>query len=465
MRDSLLRWARNCLMAVSLLLPVMGAASPAAAEEKLVLWWNKGYYKAEEDALLDVIRKFEAKTGVKVELSQYATQDMMPKLVAALDAGSPPDVTYADTYHFQGAGKWASEGKLVDLTSVLAPIKGEFSPQSLETVMLYNDKTKAKAYYAFPLKQATLHLHYWKDMLEEGGLKDTDIPKDWKGFWSFWCDKAQPAVRKASGKRIYGIGHPMGVDATDSFISFLVFMDAYNVVLVDDNGKLLVDDPKVRAGLIAAMTDYVEIAARGCTPQSATSWKDPDNNVAFHNKTTIMTHNSTVSLPGKWLDDSSNETLTAEQRDEAKKNYYDRIRTMVWPNKPDGSPVHTRASVVVGLVFEQAKNKERAKEFVSFLLRDENLQPYIEGALGRWFPVKTAAQKSAFWDGDVHRRAVRDQFFAGVGGYEMSKNYKFTTLNNENVWTKAVNAIVTNKVPVDKAVDDMIARIKEVAGN
>ncbi|MEY9394450.1 ABC-type glycerol-3-phosphate transport system substrate-binding protein [Bradyrhizobium japonicum] len=194
MRNSVLRWARNCSMAVSLLLLMMGTASPAAAEEKLVVWWNKGYYKAEEDALLAVIKKFEAKTGVKVELSQYATQDMMPKLVAALDAGSPPDVTYADTYHFQGAGKWASEGKLVDLGSVLAPIKGEFSPQSLETVMLYNDKTKAKAYYAFPLKQATLHLHYWKDMLEEGGLKETDIPKDWKGYWSFWCDKAQPAA-------------------------------------------------------------------------------------------------------------------------------------------------------------------------------------------------------------------------------------------------------------------------------
>ncbi len=96
---------------------MMGTASPAAAEEKLVVWWNKGHYKAEEDALLDVIKKFEAKTGVKVELSQYATQDMMPKLVAALDAGSPPDVTYADTYHFQGAGKWASEGKLVDTPS------------------------------------------------------------------------------------------------------------------------------------------------------------------------------------------------------------------------------------------------------------------------------------------------------------------------------------------------------------
>ena len=40
----------------------------------------------------------------------------------------------------------------------------------------------------------------------------------------------------------------MGVDSSDSFYSFLTFMDAYNVKLVDDNGKLLVDDPKVQAG-------------------------------------------------------------------------------------------------------------------------------------------------------------------------------------------------------------------------
>jgi multiple sugar transport system substrate-binding protein len=29
----------------------------------------------------------------------------------------------------------------------------------------------------------------------------------------------------------------MGVDSSDSFYSFLTFMDAYNVKLVDDNGS------------------------------------------------------------------------------------------------------------------------------------------------------------------------------------------------------------------------------------
>ncbi len=68
-------------------------------------------------------------------------------------------------------------------------------------------------------------------------------------------------------------------------------MDAYNVKLVDDDGKLLVDDPKVKEGLIGALRDYTDTYIKGCTPPSSTTWKDPDNNVAFHNKSIIMTHN------------------------------------------------------------------------------------------------------------------------------------------------------------------------------
>jgi multiple sugar transport system substrate-binding protein len=36
-------------------------------------------------------------------------------------------------------------------------------------------------------------------------------------------------------------------------------------------------------------------------------------------------------------------------------------------------------------------------------------------------------------------------------------------LNNENVWAKAMNRVASEKWPVDKAVDEMIARIKVVA--
>jgi len=59
---------------------------------------------------------------------------------------------------------------------------------------------------------------------------------------------------------------------------------------------------------------------------------------------------------------------------------------------------------------------------------------------------------------------VFNQYAAGTVAFEFTKNYKFTIINNENVWAKAMNRVVSEKVPVDKAVDEMIARIKAIAG-
>jgi multiple sugar transport system substrate-binding protein len=443
---------------------VFAAAAPVAAQEKLTVWWVKGFYKAEDDALFEAIKNFEAKTGVKVELSQYPVQDMIPKTVAALDAGTPPDVAYADVYDFQVTGKWAFDGKLEDISDVITPIKDQFLKNTVETTYLYNDKTKKKAYYAFPLKQQTMHIQYWKDMLAEAGFKESDIPTGWKAYWDFWCDKVQPAHRSKTGKRTYAVGQPMGVDSSDSFYSFLTFMDGYNVKLVDDNGKLLVDDPKVKAGLTNALRDYTNIRTRGCTPPSSTSWKDPDNNVAFHNKTILMTHNATISIASKWLDDANNPALSEEQRAQAKKNYYELIATAGFPNKPDGTKFVYRAAVKTGVIFEGAKNKKRAKEFVAFILDDKNLKPYVEGALGRWYPVTKSGAASPFWQADPARKAVYNQFNAGTVTFEFVKNYKFTILNNENVWAKAMSRVVNDGWTPEKATDEMIARIKQVAG-
>jgi multiple sugar transport system substrate-binding protein len=213
------------------------------------------------------------------------------------------------------------------------------------------------------------------------------------------------------------------------------------------------------------MTDYTAVYTKGCTPPSSTSWKDPDNNVAFHNKTIVMTHNATISIAAKWLDDMNNTTLTQAQRDLGKKNYTELIATSGFPNKPDGTKMVYRAAVKTGVIFKDAKNKVAAKKFLTFMLDEANLTPYVEGSLGRWFPVQLKAQQSAFWKADSHRLAVYNQFMNGTTPFEFTKNYKFTVLNNENVWGKAMNRILNEKVPVDKAVDEMIARIKVVAGS
>jgi multiple sugar transport system substrate-binding protein len=454
----------NKLLAAACAAAGLAFAGAAAAQESIVVYFQKGFYPAEDKAVDELVDKFQKKTGVKVELSRYAPQEMIPKTVAALDSGTPPDAVYGDVFDFQVAGKWAFEGRLEDLSDIINPMKGKFLPNTIETTFMYNDKAKKRAYYAVPIKRQTMHIQYWKDMLAEAGYKESDIPKTWKAYFDFWCGKAQEGYRKKTGKRIYSVGSPMGVDSSDSFYSFLTYMDAYNVKLVDDNGKVTADQKANRAGLINALRDYTETVAKGCTPPSAINWKDPDNNVAFHNKTIMMTHNATISIAAKWLDDMNNATLTPEQRAQAKENYEKQIATAGFPAKPDGKPMQYRAAVKVGVIFDTAKNKKRGKEFLEFLMQDENLQPLVEGALGRWYPVTKTGAASKFWTDDPHRKIVHDQFSAGTVTFEFTKNWKFTILNNENVWAKAMNRVVTDKWTPEKAVDEMIARIKEVAG-
>ena len=182
-----MKFVTKC-MAVMFGLGVLGTAAPAVAQETLVVWWTKGFYKSEDDALYAAIRKYEQKSGVKVELSQYAVQDTIPKSVAALDAGTPPDVAFSDVYDFQVTGKWAFDGKLEDISDIINPIKSRFLPNTVETTYLYNDQAKKKAYYAFPLKQQTMHIEYWIDMLKEAGFQESQIPTTWHEYWDFWCD-------------------------------------------------------------------------------------------------------------------------------------------------------------------------------------------------------------------------------------------------------------------------------------
>ena len=78
--------------------------------------------------------------------------------------------------------------------------------------------------------------------------------------------------------------------------------------------------------------------------------------------------------------------------------------------------------------------------------------------------VTKVGQEKPFWQADSHRKSVYNQYKDGTVTFEFIKNYKFTVLNNENVWAKAMSRVVNDNVPVEKAVDEMVARIKQVAG-
>src|SRR5690349_19543367 len=79
------------IIAVAIALSPAGAAR---AQDKLVVWWNKGFYEAEDKTIQAAIAKWEQQSGTRVELSLFSLEDIVTKTVSAVEAGSPPDLAF-----------------------------------------------------------------------------------------------------------------------------------------------------------------------------------------------------------------------------------------------------------------------------------------------------------------------------------------------------------------------------------
>jgi multiple sugar transport system substrate-binding protein len=427
------------------------AVSAQAMAADLVIWWNKSYYPEEDQRFDEIVAAFEQESGLDVEHTFFTNEDVPVKTLAALTAGNPPDLAFGFLFDLQHTSRWAYEGILEDVSDVVEPIKDQFYETALQSVYLLNGETGERAYYAIPTQQQTAHIHVWASMLEEAGLSVDDIPKTWHEYWDWFCEEAQPAVRSTTGDRQkYGVGQPMSSSASDTIFHFMMFANAFNVEFLDGDGNVVID--KHRDGLIEALDSYTKPFKEGCVPAGAVNWQDGDNNVNFLNQVTVMTPNPSLSIP-------------ASQYTQNPENYQKNIVTIEWPDKPDGSPIVYMTAIKTAVIFKNSSNKDGAKEFMRYLLKPENIGPYLEGSIGRWFPVMPALVDTPFWhdDSDKHRTTHRIQYTERPQNpFPFVYNHKFITVMSENAIGKAVGRIVLEDWSTEDAADELIARIKEV---
>jgi hypothetical protein len=212
----------------SVFLAAMLAIAPFGAKSAdLVVWWEKGFYSQEDEALEEIIAAFEQETGKQVELALHEPAEAPEKVQTALEAGKPPDFAFnlrIDPYFMH----WALDDRLVDLTDAVGHFSDLFDPDGLARVRLPNPETGQKALYGLPIGRSTNYLHVWKNLLEKAGFTREDIPKNWDAFWSFWCDQVQPAVRRATNRDdIWGIALNMSGEAPGETHYFVSAMASY----------------------------------------------------------------------------------------------------------------------------------------------------------------------------------------------------------------------------------------------
>jgi multiple sugar transport system substrate-binding protein len=441
---------RASVLAAALFLAPLGAK---AAD--LVVWWEEGYYSQEDEALKEIVAAFEQKTGKEVELVQPTQEEVPAKVQAALEAGRPPDFAFGFLLQ-DYVGPWAIDGRLADLSEVVGHFSDLFDPDTLASVTWRDPKTGQSALYGVPVGREINHVHVWRIVLEEAGFTLDDDPKDWETFWSFWCDQVQPAARQATGREdIWGIGLPMSI-AGDTVQQFLQFVAANDADYVTDDGRLVIDDPEIRQKLIETMDSYTAIYRKGCTPADSVTWGNIDNNKAFWSKQVVMVPNVSLSIPN---------ALKREHPDD----YYKSTATIEWPLGPNGDPFPIVGDVVSAIVFKEGSNVATAKEFVRFLVAEGWLAHYLDFSAERLLPPMSKLLEQPFWldTSDPHRMASVMQVSSrplahGYAYAAISGNWRHQLVNGELVWAKAVHRVAADGITPEQAVDEAIARIKEI---
>jgi len=439
---------------------VIALGSPAAwANSKVVIWWNKGYYEEEDDALIKAVDDFRALTGYEVEVSFYTTEDLPVKLVSAVEAGTPPDVVFSHYSDWMFLARYARTGQLVDVSDIIEKHKDRFIPEMLETAYQYNAREDKWAYYGVPLEAQMMQAHYWRDLVEIAGFdpRPEAIPRQWDDFWNFW-KQVQDSLRskdRRQYRRTFGMGIPVSTGATDTFFLFEAMLPNFGGDLVAKDGTLQVNHPKNRQAIVDTLRFMSDIYLEGYTPPGSINWIDADNNAYFHNKTVVMTPNPSLSIPGAQMFTNPD-------------NYYNKMQTIPWPLSPSGEKRPNLVAVKTILIFEDATNIQGGKEFVDFLIQPENLAPYIVAANGRWFPAfKDVAQDPFFHNPeDPHVPQVTKMFLEEpIQPFYYVYNPAYSDVYTENLWGRALGRIIVDGVSPEEAADQVIARINEIFAN
>ena len=444
-RRSVLRNSLAAAAAGTLVRPYIANAAATTAE----VWWPQGFVQEEDVAIKKIVADYQKASGNTIELSIMPFAPQRQKIVSAVTSGVVPDLYQSTPTELIALHAW--EGKLVDVTDVIETQKEEYTETALLNTYCYNNVEKKRSFYGVPDVTAVLPNHVWKPLIEKAGYKVEDIPKTWDAFYDFFKE-VQKKLRTQGVRNVYGLGLNVTTNGNDPNFVFNYFLIAYGGQdIVTKDGKLHLDDPKVREAAIKALTYPATAYKEGFVPPGAINWNDADDNNAFHAKQIVMDLDGTLSTEVALLS-------------QGKKDDYDDVVTMGLALSNDGKPVPSLAASACSLIPKGAKNVAVAKDFLKYLIQPKVVNERLKTGLGRSIPPMPSIVKGdSWWFADPHRAAYVQQGLLGptVPNF-WAFNPAYAQVQNEHAWSAGWIDIMTGGMTPQAAAEKAFKRVEEI---
>ena len=135
--------------------------------------------------------------------------------------------------------------------------------------------------------------------------------------------------------------------------------------------------------------------------------------------------------------------------------------------RPGGEPFPIRGDFFAAVVFKDGRNVATAKEFVRFLVAEGWLAHYLDFSGERMLPPMPKLLEQPFWldPSDPHRMAAVMQVASRPTQYDyaaVTGDWRHDRVWQERIWAKAVHRVAAEGISPEQAVDEAIARIKQI---
>ena len=313
---------------------------------------------------------------------------MRPKAAVAANTGAGPDIILSTN---DDANLYPE--KLVDVTDVctyLGSKYGGFYPVCDPYL-----RPNGKNWIGVPLGVAGVAMVYRQSAMKAAGF-DT-FPKDTDGFL-----KLCKALKEKNTPPGMALGNATG-DA-NTWCQWIVW--AHGGKLVDQSNKVVINSPETIKAL-----EYCKELYPTFVPGTL-SWLDPNNNKAFLDGQLFLTNNGiSIYYAAKNSQDPKVKEMSAD------------IYHANMPIGPIGRPTEFQL-FFNQMIFKYSKYPKAAKEFLRFMMEPEQMDPWVQAAIGYVTPALRYYEKNPIWTVDPKHTPYRDSMknmlpsgYAGKMGY------------------------------------------------
>jgi multiple sugar transport system substrate-binding protein len=345
--------------------------TPEKGARLRVLRWSR-FVQGDIDQYMANVKKFTEQTGIEVRVDSEGWEDVRPKAAVAANTGAGPDIILSTN---DDANLYPE--KLVDVTDLAEYLGKKYGGwyKAPEQYLRPNGKN----WIGIPLGAAGNCICYRNSHMKAAGFNE--FPKDMDGFL-----KLCKALKEKGTPSGFALGNATGDGNT--WTHWLLW--AFGGKLVDANNNVAINSPETIKALEYARELYPTFVP------GTLSWLDPNNNKAYLDGQVSLTCNGiSVYYAAKTskeprLQEIANDTEHANM-----------------PIGPVGEP--TEFNLFFNqMIFRHTKFPNAAKEFIRFMMEEEQYGPWMQASIGYVSHPLVAYEKNPIWTVDRKHTPYRD---------------------------------------------------------